>query len=57
MMAKLSGLPVAQIQELATMLYADKRDEADVAFDVVIDALSSCMPEDKFVQFCDRLAA
>jgi hypothetical protein len=53
--AKVSSLSVAMLKEIATKMYTDSRDEADMVLSAAIDALMTKMPEAEFVAFCEEM--
>lgn len=53
--AKVSGLNVATLKDMAKKLIADTRAEADIVLSATLDALMAKLPEDQFVAFCDEL--
>ena len=53
--ARLEGLTVAKLQEMAGLLVNDHREGADVVFGEVLTRLETIMAEADFVAFCDAL--
>lgn len=55
--AKVSGLKVAMLKDMAKKLIVDTRAEADIVLSATLDALMGKLPEDEFVAFCEELEA
>lgn len=55
--AKVSGLKVAMLKDMAKKLITDTRAEADIVLSATLDALMAKLPEDEFVAFCEELEA
>jgi hypothetical protein len=53
--AKVAGLTVAQLQEMASLLMNDYREGADLIFQVVLNALETRMASADFVAFSETL--
>jgi hypothetical protein len=50
--AKVSKLSTEALKDMAAKLYVDNRDEAQIVFSAVLDALMGRLPEADFVAFC-----
>lgn len=53
--AKIAGLSVATLQDMAAKLIVDQREGTEIVLSAVMDALMARMPEAKFVAFCEAL--
>lgn len=52
---KISQASLANLKEMAAMLYNDDREEVDIILPAVLSQLSTLMPEAEFVSFCEGL--
>ncbi len=55
--AKVSGLSVSMLKEIAIKMMADTRAEADMVLSAALDALMAKLPEAEFVAFCEEMEA
>lgn len=53
--AKVNGLNVEALKEMATALMVDMREGSEIVFSVVINRLEQIMPEASFCEFCAEL--
>ncbi len=53
---KVACLSTETLKEMATMLYSDMRDGAEIVLSSVLAQLADVMPESEFVAFCDTIA-
>lgn len=53
--AKVAGLAVAQLKEMAALLMKDTREGSNLVFVAVLDALEARLPETEYAAFCDSL--
>lgn len=57
MNAKIAGLSVSVLRDMAKALVADMRDEAGIVLSATLSRLEAIMPEADFVAFCEELEA
>lgn len=53
--SKISGLSIETLKEAAVKLMYDKRNEAGIVLDEIINSLETRMEESEFIKFCDEL--
>jgi hypothetical protein len=57
MTRKIAAQSTDALKDMASKLYADMREGADIVFSAVLDALMARLPEEEFVAFCDAMEA
>jgi hypothetical protein len=53
--SKVSAQKTETLMEMATALFNDMRDGADIVLSAVLDVLMARLPEDQFVAFCAKM--
>ena len=53
--SKIEAQSTDALKDMATKLYADMRDGAEIVLSAVLDVLMVRMPEDQFVALCEKL--
>lgn len=54
---KIDSQKTSALKEMAIALYTDMRDGADIVFSAVLDVLMARLPEEEFVDFCEKMEA